>query len=89
MMFILPIYYYFLIYLLISLAASGLSLALGIFGLRCSKQDLSCSRQLSYLAACGISWSLIRDQTQAPCIWEPGVLATGPPGKSHILPIYY
>ena len=29
------------------------------------------------------SSSLTRYQPQTPCIWEPGVLATGPRGKSH------
>lgn len=78
-----------IIYLLISLAASGLKF--GTWDLWSSLQQAGSQLQQAalFLAACGISCSLTGDQTQAPCMWEPGVLAIGPPAKSHILPIYY
>ena len=43
--------------------------------------DLQLQHVNSWLPYVGSS-SLTRDQTWAPCIWEQGVLAIGPPGKS-------
>ena len=63
---------------------SVLSWALGIFGLHCSSRilvtagdSLSCSM-----------WDLLfpdQGSNPGPLHWEPGVLATGLPGKSHLL----
>ena len=59
--------------------------ACGVF-FTCGMWDLQLQHVNSWLLYVGSS-SLTRNQTRAPCIWEQGVLAIGPPGKSVQSPV--